>query len=137
MSRDDYALMKYYVIPDGSLWQPFCHDTFWTYNCLYLKSCMWQLIEICYAYTSQQTLPTSKIKSLSILCNQKSKVKNRFLPISRKVFGLRPWNLVGRCCLSPLRHMANLVWNWPIGEQQLFIVCHTKSQLAVSLYMYC
>ena len=76
--------------------------------------------------------PKWKVYRYYVIRGQRS--KNRFLPISWKVFGLRPWNLVGRCCLSPLRHVPNLVWNWPIGEQQLFVVCHTKSQLAVSLY---
>ena len=55
------------------------------------------------------------------------------LPITLEVIELEPWNLRSRCWLPSLIQVGIAVWNWPMGDQQMFIICHTKGQHVVIL----
>ena len=54
------------------------------------------------------------------------------LPISLEVIELQPWNLWTMFWPPALMQVRSFVWIWPIGERQLFIVCHTKCQRVVN-----
>ena len=99
------------------------------------KLCMY--IDLDGGYQTIYIIMKQKVYRYYVIKGQKS--KNCFfglLPIPHEGIESEPWNLMRKCCLPPLIHVNNVVWNWPIGEQQLFIVCHTTYRHIFNLDFY-